>query len=66
MKCDVQLSNPETSHVLMVHLEDLATSLGERTISTLGPLLSSFKNLETLVLRNCGIESVRVVLGDGL
>lgn len=45
--------------MLKVQLEDLVTSLGERTLATLGPLLSSFRNLEVLILRNCGVESVR-------
>jgi Ran GTPase-activating protein (RanGAP) involved in mRNA processing and transport len=54
----MQLSSPDTKHILKVQLEDLVLSLGERTLATLGPLLSSFRNLEVLILRNCGVESV--------
>lgn len=58
-----QLSSPDTAHILKVQLEDLVSTLGERTLATLGPLLSSFRNLEVLILRNCGVESVRTSPG---
>jgi hypothetical protein len=56
---DPQLrSCTSTAAVLFVHLEDLVGSLTGAMVAALGDALSSLPNLQTLVVRRCGLQSV--------
>jgi hypothetical protein len=51
--------NPAT--VLFVHLEELASVLNDATRQALGASVSVFSSLQTLVIRKCGLHTVRAV-----
>ena len=49
----------EPSRVLLLHLEDLAGKVDDATLTSLGRLMEPFVALQTLVVRKCGVGSVR-------
>ena len=55
----------EPARVLFIHLEDLVDCVDDRTLQSLGAMVSTCKALQTAVIRRCGLVSVRSRLCSG-